>query len=177
MPRTGERNPSKPASRPSRRSGGASTPNSMLTLPRDFSEFVASLNAHSVRYLVVGGHAVGFHGHPRFTGDFDVWVERSDDNAARVIAALADFGFGGIVLTAADFVAPGQVVQLGYPPLRVDLLTDLEGVRFADCYPHRRMADADGVAVPFIGIDGLRQNKRAVGRPQDLSDLDHLGDV
>lgn len=140
----------------------------------DFKEFVALLAAHEVRYLVVGGYAVAYHGHPRFTGDLDLWVERSPENAARLTAALDAFGFGGLGLDASTFTTPDTVVQLGYPPHRIDILTDLEGVTFEDAYPDRQTLHLDGTDVPFIGLDALRRNKRALGRPQDLADLDHL---
>lgn len=146
-----------------------------MTLPPDFNEFIASLNAREVRYLTVGGYAVAFHGHPRFTGDFDVWVEPTPENARRVVQALDAFGFGGVGLTAADFAAPGRVVQLGYPPLRIDLLTSLEGVAFEPCYRARVTLQLEGLAIPFIGRDCLLQNKRALGRHQDLADLEALG--
>ena len=140
----------------------------------DFNEFVALLAAHEVRYLIVGGYAVAYHGHPRFTGDLDVWIERSPENAARIASALDAFGFGGLGLDASTFTAPETVVQLGYPPHRIDILTDLEGITFEDAYPDRETLRLDETEVPFIGLAALRQNKRALGRPQDLADLDHL---
>lgn len=140
----------------------------------DFSEFVALLAAHEVRYLVVGGYAVAFHGYPRYTGDIDVWIERSPGNAARVVAALNAFGFGGLGLDEATFLTPDTVVQLGYPPHRIDILTDLEGVEFETCYPNRETLPLEEGEVAVIGLNELRQNKRALGRPQDLADLDHL---
>lgn len=140
----------------------------------DFKEFVALLDAREVRYLIVGGYAVAFHGYPRYTGDLDVWIERSPANATRLVAVLEDFGFGGLGLDAETFTAPETVVQLGHPPFRIDILTDLEGVEFAACYPERETVELDGVSVAFIGLEALRENKRALGRPQDLADLDHL---
>jgi hypothetical protein len=117
---------------------------------------------------------VAFHGYPRYTGDIDIWIERSPKNAARVVAALDDFGFGGLDLDEATFLTPETVVQLGYPPHRIDILTDLEGVEFKACYPNRELLTLDACDVAFIGLEELRQNKRALGRPQDLADLDHL---
>jgi hypothetical protein len=143
-------------------------------LSRDFSEFIASLNAREVRYLIVGGYAVAFHGHPRYTKDLDVWVERTPENAERLLRALGDFGFGGVGLTAEDFLVPDRVVQLGYPPARIDLLTSCEGVDFEPAYARRETLEVGGVAASFIGIEELRQNKRALGRHQDLADLDRL---
>jgi hypothetical protein len=104
----------------------------------------------------------------------DVWIERSADNAARVVNVLAKFGFGGVGIDASTFETPDQVVQLGFPPNRIDILTSLEGVSFNQCYPARVVTEIDGLAVPFISLADLRTNKRALGRPQDLADLEHL---
>lgn len=145
-----------------------------MTIATDFREFAASLNAHDVRYLVVGGYAVAFHGHPRYTKDLDVWVDATPDNARRLLDALRDFGFGSVGLGVQDFLTPGDVIQLGYPPLRIDLLTSLTGVDFERCYPDRSVLTVEGVAIPVIGLDGLRENKRALGRHQDLADLENL---
>jgi Nucleotidyltransferase of unknown function (DUF6036) len=143
-------------------------------LSPDFKEFVQFLNANHVRYLIVGGYAVALHGHPRYTKDMDVWVELSQDNATRVIAALEQFGFGELGLQESDFLVPDQVIRLGYPPNRIDLLTTLSGVEFAACYPRRIGVEADGVRVDFIDLDNLRRNKKASGRHQDLADLENL---
>ena len=143
-------------------------------LSQDFREFVASLNASDVRYLVVGGYAVALHGHPRYTRDIDIWIESTRDNAARVVRALDAFGFGSLEPTEADFLVPDQIIQLGYPPNRIDLLTSLSGVDFAACYPARVGVDIDGVAVAFIDLQNLRKNKQAAARTQDLADLENL---
>ena len=143
-------------------------------LNRDFREFVQSLNDHDVRYLVVGGYAVAFHGHPRYTKDLDVWIEVTEGNASNMMAALTQFGFASINLTADDFLNPTQVIQLGYPPNRIDILMRLEGVDFEDCYASRMDLELEGTRVPFIDLVNLRKNKRAVGRYQDLADLENL---
>jgi hypothetical protein len=140
----------------------------------DFSACIALFNAHSVRYLIIGGHALAVHGHPRYTKDLDIWVERSDENAAHVMAALTDFGFGSIGLTVSDFVGPDRMVQLGYEPSTIDLLTDLEGLDFDPCYARRLTVVVDALELPFIDRDSLIANKRATGRPQDLVDADVL---
>ncbi len=145
-----------------------------MQLSRDLREFLACLNAEGVRYLVVGGYAVAVHGHPRYTKDLDVWVEASSINAQRVMQALESFGFGGLDITANDFIAPGMVVQLGQPPQRIDLLTQADGVEFSDCYASRIKLDMDGETITFIDLANLRKNKRASGRPRDLADLDDL---
>jgi len=144
-------------------------------LNQDFREFVGSLNASGVRYLVVGGYAVALHGHPRYTKDIDVWLEATPDNAARVIDALEAFGFASLGLTQADFLVPDQIIQLGFPPNRIDLLTSLSGVDFADSYPARVQVDIDGLPVDFIDLENLKKNKRAAARAQDIADLENLG--
>ncbi len=143
-------------------------------LNQDFREFVASLNASGVRYLVVGGYAVALHGHPRYTKDIDVWLEATPENAARVLVALDAFGFASSGIAQADFLIPDQIIQLGYPPNRIDLLTSLSGVDFADCYPARVQVDIDGVPVAFIDLENLKKNKRAAARTQDIADLENL---
>ena len=143
-------------------------------LNQDFKEFIQSLNDNDVRYLVVGGYAVAFHGYPRYTKDIDVWVEMIVGNASRVIKALDQFGFVSLELKASDFLMPDQIIQLGYPPRRIDILTTLPGVEFSDCYSSRIITDIDGVPVNFIDLENLKKNKKATGRHQDLADLENL---
>ena len=145
-----------------------------MTIAPDFSEFAACLNGREVRYLVVGGYAVAFHGHPRYTKDLAVWIERTPENVRRLLSGLGDFGFGAVGLVEADFLEPEQVIQLGYPPLRIDPLTSLVGVAFAPCYERREVLKVEDVELPFIDLEGLRANKRASGRHQDLADLENL---
>jgi len=145
-----------------------------MVLNQDFKEFVQSLNAKQVRYLIVGGYAIALHGHPRYTKDLDVWIEMNPENAAKVIAALEAFGFGSLGLQAADFLVPDQIIQLGYPPNRVDLLTTLPGVDFPPCYASRVQIEVEGIPVNFIDLDNLKKNKKASGRSQDLADLESL---
>ena len=143
-------------------------------LNQDFKEFIESLNANQVRYLVVGGYAVAVHGHPRYTKDIDIWLEVSPANAANMVRALDQFGFASLGLREADFLATDQIVQLGNPPSRIDLFTALPGVDFAECYPARVEIEFDGVLVNFIDLENLRKNKKASGRHQDLADLENL---
>ena len=145
-----------------------------MQLDRDFKEFVSLLNARSVRYLVVGGYAVAAHGLPRYTGDFDTWVWLSQENAQKVLGVLDDFGFGGLDITEEDLTREDSVVQLGYPPHRIDLLTSISAVNFEDAWLRRLDVELDGEIVGFIGLDDLIVNKRAVGRPQDLADVARL---
>lgn len=145
-----------------------------LRLDPDFAEFCALLTAHEVRFLIVGGYAVAAHGHPRMTGDLDVWLMVASDNAERVVRVLAAFGFAALGLEADDFRSPGRVVQLGYPPLRIDLLTSVDGVDFDHCWERRIDVPFDDTLVPVIGRDDLLASKRASGRPQDLADVEAL---
>jgi len=143
-------------------------------LNQDFKEFIASLNANGARYLVVGGYAVAFHGHPRYTKDLDVWLDMTPANAEKIVKAIEAFGFASLGLKEKDFLLPNQVVQLGYPPRRIDLLCALDGVDFAACYESRVEVELDGVKVNFIDLTNLRKNKQATNRYQDLADLDNL---
>lgn len=145
-------------------------------LNRDFREFVESLAAHAVEYMVVGGYALAAHGRPRYTGDFDVWISRDPANVERLLRALDAFGFGSLGLKGDDFAADDAVVQLGIAPGRIDILAGLDGVRFENAYPRRLEVALGGVTLPIIHLDDFKANKRAVGRPRDLSDLADLDD-
>jgi len=132
------------------------------------------LNAQSVKALIVGGYAVAFHAKPRFTKDIDLLVEPDPDNAQRLLRALNDFGFGAVDLAADDFTTPGRVVQLGIAPDRVDLMTAIDGVSFADAWSGRVSGRFGAVPVFYIGKAELVRNKRATGRAQDLADVEAL---
>ena len=132
------------------------------------------LERHGVRYLTVGGYAVAVHGVPRYTKDLDIWVECSPENARRLMDVITAFGFASLGLTAADFETPDLVIQLGYEPNRVDLLTGLTGVRFEAAYPKRVTATFDGLVLPIIDRRSLAANKRAFGRAQHLVDAEEL---
>jgi hypothetical protein len=143
-------------------------------LSRDFKEFIESLNAHAVEYLIVGGYALAAHGHPRYTGDLDVWVSQRLANLERLMAALGAFGFGSLGLSIQDFAASDAVVQLGYPPGRIDLLTGIDGVQFDVCFARRQVMQVAGLDLPIIHVDDFKTNKRATGRFKDLADLEAL---
>jgi hypothetical protein len=143
----------------------------------DFRELLASFNSRRVEYVIVGGYALAFHGSPRFTGDLDLLVEPSSENAANVVAALQDFGFGSLDLTTADFSHPDRVVQLGMPPVRIDILTSLSGVTWDEVAAGRVPGRLGDVPVHFIGLAQFVANKRATGRKQDLADLEALGET
>ena len=140
----------------------------------DLKEFIQSLNDNHVRYLVIGGYAVALHGYPRYTKDIDIWVEMTPVNAANMVKALEQFGFGSLGLQATDFLTPDQIIQLGYPPNRIDLVTTPSGVDFQSCYASRVTVEIDDVTVSFIDLENLRKNKQAAGRQQDLADLENL---
>ena len=146
-----------------------------MELNPDFKEFFESLNRNDVRYLVVGGYAVAFHGYPRYTKDIDVWIEATTDNVQRLIQALRDFGFGALGLQERDFLEPGYTIQLGRPPNRIDLLTSVHGVDFPVCFESKVSAELAGLVIQVISLEHLKENKRAVGRFQDLADLENLG--
>ena len=145
-----------------------------MELDQDFKEFIALLNEHQVEYLIVGGYAVVAYGYHRFTGDLDVWINPSQENAKNILDVLKDFGFGKVKLTVKDFTVKGKIIQLGYEPLRIDLITSVEGLDFVDCYKRRTSRKADGIKIHLIGLDDLRKNKKLVGRDRDLEDYKHL---
>ncbi len=144
-------------------------------LNQDFKEFIQLLNANRVRYLLVGGYAVAAHGHPRYTKDLDIWLESEHSNVSNLLVALSQFGFGSLGLKAKDFLSANQVVQLGYPPSRIDLLSSIDGVEFSDCYSKHVKVEVEGLEIALIDLSSLCKNKRASGRPQDLADLEALG--
>jgi hypothetical protein len=143
-------------------------------LNKDFKEFVALLNQNKVDYLVVGGYAVAIHGHPRYTKDLDIWLWVDKQNADNMMTVLTEFGFSSLDLSAEDFLTKGYVIQLGQPPNRIDLLTQVDGLEFELCYPEKVIVDIEGVAVNFIDLENLKKNKLATGRFQDLADLENL---
>lgn len=145
-----------------------------IALPVDFSEFLKSLNDHRVDYLLVGGYAVSFHGYPRATEDIDVWVSRRKENATKVVAAIREFGFNTGNLREELFEEDHRIVRMGYPPLRIELTTHIDGVAFDECWSRRITAEFDGLQVPVICLADLKRNKRASGRHKDLDDLEKL---
>jgi hypothetical protein len=145
-----------------------------MTAAKDFEEFFASFNKAGVKCLIVGGYAFALHAHPRYTGDMDVFVQATEENAHRIMQALLDFGFVVSSLSWKDFATPGRVVQLGQPPLRIDIMTAIDGVEFEDAWAKRVVARYGDQQVSFLSKADLILNKRASGRKQDLLDLESL---
>jgi len=146
-------------------------------LTKDFVEFIECCVAREVKFLVVGGYALAAHGHPRATKDLDVWILIDPANAARLVQALEDFGMESVGLKANDFLEPDIVVQLGYPPVRIDLITSATGVEFEHCWVNRMDVPVGPVTAGFISREDLITNKRSAARPQDLVDVEILEDL
>ena len=149
---------------------------SSLRIPKDALDLLRALCAAEVRFLVIGAHALGFHGVPRATGDFDLFVEPTPDNARRTLAALAEFGAPLHDLTADDLVRPDVVFQMGVPPYRIDLNTGITGVSFDEAWRGHGVAEVGSLRVPVISRAAMVRNKRATARPKDLLDLALLGE-
>lgn len=145
-----------------------------MVLNQDFREFIALLNANNVRYLIVGGYAVTFHGYPRYTNDIDIWIMPEESNATRIIKVLNEFGFGSLDIQRNDLLSLDNVIQLGYPPNRIDLLTHISGVEFEHCYKNRVKLNIEGLIIDFIDLESLKINKKASGRYKDLNDVENL---
>ena len=143
-------------------------------LSPDFKEFIELLNAHSVEYLIVGGYALAFHGHPRYTKDIDVWIAANPENAQKMLNVLKDFGFASLSLSQQDFLEQENIIQLGFPPNRIDILTSVDGIQFTDSISTSSVIAVDGIAIHLIGIHKLIENKTASGRLQDLADVEKL---
>ncbi len=145
-----------------------------MELSNDFKEFIELLNVNKVKYLVVGGYAVGFHGHPRYTKDIDLWVLMKSNNASNIIKSVKEFGFESLGLEEEDFLNSGNIIQLGFPPNRIVLLTEIAGVEFESCYSNKLTIEFEGVTIPFISLNDLIKNKQSSGRLQDLADAEKL---
>ena len=145
-----------------------------MIFERDFIEFIELMNKHKVEYMVIGAHALAFHGRPRHTGDLDIWIKPSNDNALKMVNTINDFGFGSLGLTTKDFIRENYVTQLGYPPLRIDILNSISGVSFDDAYKKKIHGEFDGMSICFISIQDFIENKKASGRHKDLGDIELL---
>ena len=145
-----------------------------MKIEKDYEDILRLFNKHKVRYAIVGAFAVAFYALPRYTKDMDILVEPSEDNGRRIIKALNKFGFGSLNLKNEDFIRPGRIIQLGYEPVRVDLLTSISGVSFQKVWQHRKRAVYGRIKVSFIGKQELIKSKKAAGRKQDKLDLETL---
>jgi hypothetical protein len=142
-----------------------------MRIEKDFKEFIELLNCNKVKYLVVGGFAFALHAKARFTKDIDIFVEASEENGLKIMNTLKQFGFGDIGLTGKDFQEPDQIVQLGYSPMRIDIITSISGVQFENAWENKVVGNYGGVPCFFISKDDLVKNKQASGRSQDIADL------
>ena len=145
-----------------------------MTLAKDFEEFVALLNKHAVEYMVVGGYALAFHGKPRHTGDLDIWINISDQNAEKLLIVIKEFGLASLGLEKADFLNSGYITQIGYPPLRIDILNNIDGLEFKEAIKNKESIDVDGLLINYIGLHDFITNKKASGRSQDLTDIKEI---
>ncbi|OHB85148.1 MAG: hypothetical protein A2V98_25585 [Planctomycetes bacterium RBG_16_64_12] len=145
-----------------------------IPLPPDFKDFLQLLNSEKVEYLLVGGYAVGYYGYPRATGDMDIWVAATRQNAERIARFLREFGFAAETVSPELFLEKGRIVRMGVPPLRIELLTGASGVDFSECYSDRKRDVIDGVEVSLISLEHLKLNKKAAARAKDLNDLENL---
>ena len=146
----------------------------MSTLRDDWEDFIRALAGRGVEYMIVGGVAVGAHGHVRYTKDMDVWFRGTEENARRLIDALRDFGFAQVKAPPSEFCRPRAMLVIGVEPNMIELINFADGVDFDDCFPRRVDIPLGGVTASVIALDDLRRNKRAVGRLQDLADIENL---
>ncbi|MFH0801582.1 MAG: hypothetical protein V2A78_04265 [bacterium] len=145
-----------------------------IELHPDFKDCLKLLNSHGVKYLVVGGYAVGYHGYPRATGDMDIWIAVNETNAERTAEALQAFGMPEQETTKRLFTEKDKIIRMGVPPVRIEVITGASGIEFDECYPHREIVEIDNIPVNFISLSDLKSNKRAAGRHKDLEDIEHL---
>jgi hypothetical protein len=145
-----------------------------MTLAQDFEDFIKFLNLHKVEYMVVGGYALAFHGRPRHTGDMDIWINISEANALKLLRVIRDFGLSSMGFQKEDFLKPGYISQIGYPPIRIDILNSIDGVEFAEAYVNMQKIIVDNFTVNYISAPDFIRNKEASGRIQDLADIKEI---
>ena len=147
-----------------------------MEVQQDFRDLLALFNEHKVEYIIVGAYALGFHGAPRTTGDIDIFVKPDSLNARKIMEALDDFGFGSVGLSLEDFERPDTIVQLGFSPIRIDIITSITGVSWEDAWSGKVKGMFGDVPTHYIGRSEFLLNKRALGRHKDLADLEALGE-
>ncbi|HAJ80130.1 MAG TPA: hypothetical protein DCO75_10195 [Fibrobacteres bacterium] len=145
-----------------------------IELHPDFKDFLRLLHSHNVKYLLVGGYAVAYHGYPRATGDMDIWIAMDAVNAEKTVEVLRDFGMHQEEVSPELFLEKDRIIRMGFPPVRIEVITGVSGVDFYDCYTKRTTVVIDEISIDFISLDDLKKNKEASGRYKDLEDLRHL---
>jgi len=145
-----------------------------IKLAADFNDFLKLCLRNEVRFLVIGGYAVIHHSRPRYTGDLDIWIEASDENAQRVVNVLQEFGFPANAVSIEMITEGKKIIRMGFEPMRLELFTSIPGVEFGSWYEHRELVAIGRMRVPFIGLEDLKINKLASGRPKDLQDIEEL---
>ncbi len=148
-----------------------------MKVEKDYEELLQLFNKYSVKYCIVGAYALAFYARPRYTKDMDILVEPSAENARRVLESLNEFGFGSLQLSEQDFIELGQIIQLGYEPVRIDLITSIEGMDFQEIWKNRTLGRYGRQQVPFIGLNDLIACKKIAKRSQDLADLEVLQEI
>ena len=146
----------------------------MIQIPKDFKDFLKLLNQNDVEYLIVGGYAVGLYGYPRATGDIDIWISQTKENADKIIQVLDEFGFDKGELSSDFFLANDQIARLGFPPLRIEIMTSISGLTFSECFLKRKIIEMEELEINFLDLANLLINKKASGRFKDLDDLEKL---
>ncbi len=141
-----------------------------MNLERDFQDFVELLNNHEVEYMVVGGYALAFHGEPRFTGDLDIWIDCTESNAEKMLLVMNDFGAASLGFTKKDFLDATIIKQIGQPPLRLDILSEIDGVKYSDAVKDKQHFKSGDLSIPVIGVRDFIKNKESVGRKKDFQD-------
>lgn len=145
-----------------------------MIFEQDFIDFIQLLNDNEVKYMIVGAHALSLHGRPRYTGDLDIWIKPDKNNAKKMVKVIKDFGFETLGLSEKDFLRENYVTQLGYPPLRIDILNSISGVDFDEAYHSKVETIIDYLKVSFISEEDFIKNKQALGRPKDLGDIEAI---
>jgi len=145
-----------------------------MTLDPDFEDFIQFLNQYEVDYMIVGGYAMAFHGSPRYTGDLDVWIDISESNAEKMLLVIQAFGFSSHGFKKEDFLKENLINQIGYPPLRIDILTNIDGIDFKEAYTQKQVIEIEDLKANYIGLRDLIQNKKTSGREKDIIDVKTL---
>jgi predicted nucleotidyltransferase len=145
-----------------------------MILAKDFEDFIRLLNKYEVEYMVVGGYALAFHGKPRYTGDLDIWIKISETNTKKLLKVISDFGMTSLGFEKDDFLRPGYISQIGYPPLRIDILNTIDGVQFEEAFQNKQILAENDLKIPYIGLNDLLTNKVATGRKRDIDDVKEI---